>query len=115
MFCPSTCRSQLNDVVDHGEDPKGLLLSSDDSADDVTLDQTLAEDPSADIYCRSTDEDEPETCVDRSTGQDLDFSDVIRGLPELPDFFSCKHFFLYGDMDENERRLLTRYIAAYDG
>nr|XP_022341040.1 DNA repair protein XRCC1-like [Crassostrea virginica] len=45
------------------------------------------------------------------TGEDSDDS----GLPELPDYFTDKHFFLYGDFPGSERRLLTRYITAYDG
>ena len=36
-------------------------------------------------------------------------------LPLLPDFFSHKHFMLYGEIDGKTRRLLIRYITAYDG
>lgn len=33
----------------------------------------------------------------------------------LPDFLSGKHFFLYGKFPNNERRLLLRYIVAFNG
>ena len=33
----------------------------------------------------------------------------------LPDFLSRKHFFLYGKFPNNERRLLLRYIVAFNG
>ncbi|MEQ2268170.1 DNA repair protein xrcc1, partial [Xenotaenia resolanae] len=36
-------------------------------------------------------------------------------IPELPDFLKGKHFFLYGTFPNNERRLLLRYIVAFNG
>uniref|UniRef100_A0A8C6S4T9 DNA repair protein XRCC1 n=1 Tax=Neogobius melanostomus TaxID=47308 RepID=A0A8C6S4T9_9GOBI len=36
-------------------------------------------------------------------------------IPELPDFLSGKCFFLYGKFPNNERRLLLRYIVAFNG
>jgi DNA-repair protein XRCC1 len=42
-------------------------------------------------------------------------SDGDSGLPELPDFFADKHFFLYGEMEASQRRLMTRFITAYAG
>uniref|UniRef100_A0A3B5A4Z0 DNA repair protein XRCC1 n=1 Tax=Stegastes partitus TaxID=144197 RepID=A0A3B5A4Z0_9TELE len=36
-------------------------------------------------------------------------------IPELPDFLSGKRFFLYGKFPNNERRLLLRYIVAFNG
>ena len=36
-------------------------------------------------------------------------------LLNLPDFFSKMTFFLYGEFDSDERRMLSRYITAYDG
>ncbi|KAM4567472.1 DNA repair protein XRCC1 isoform 1-T2 [Fundulus diaphanus] len=36
-------------------------------------------------------------------------------IPELPDFLNGKHFFLYGKFPNNERRLLLRYIVAFNG
>lgn len=44
--------------------------------------------------------------------------DVTSGseeLPSLPDFFSHKHFMLYGEIDSKTRRLMIRYITAYNG
>ncbi|XP_037372642.1 DNA repair protein XRCC1 isoform X2 [Talpa occidentalis] len=36
-------------------------------------------------------------------------------VPELPDFFQGKHFFLYGEFPGDERRLLSRYVTAFNG
>lgn len=36
-------------------------------------------------------------------------------IPELPEFLSGKHFFLYGKFPNNERRLVLRYIVAFNG
>ena len=69
-----------------------------------------------DPYGGSTDEDEPSTSKpapinNHRAGHDSDDS----GLPDLPDYFTDKHFYLYGDFASTERRLLTRYITAYNG
>ncbi|XP_057348600.1 DNA repair protein XRCC1 isoform X1 [Manis pentadactyla] len=36
-------------------------------------------------------------------------------VPELPDFFQGKHFFLYGEFPGEERRKLSRYVTAFSG
>uniref|UniRef100_A0A8C0LRH2 X-ray repair cross complementing 1 n=2 Tax=Canis lupus familiaris TaxID=9615 RepID=A0A8C0LRH2_CANLF len=36
-------------------------------------------------------------------------------VPELPDFFQGKHFFLYGEFPGDERRKLRRYVTAFNG
>ncbi|XP_077866648.1 DNA repair protein XRCC1-like [Saccoglossus kowalevskii] len=36
-------------------------------------------------------------------------------IPDLPDFFKRMHFFFYGTFSAQERRVLNRYIMAYDG
>ncbi|XP_020043240.1 DNA repair protein XRCC1 isoform X1 [Castor canadensis] len=36
-------------------------------------------------------------------------------IPELPDFFQGKHFFLYGEFPGDERRKLIRYVTAFNG
>ncbi|XP_077192922.1 DNA repair protein XRCC1 [Paroedura picta] len=36
-------------------------------------------------------------------------------IPELPDLFGGKRFFLYGEFPSQERRLLIRYITAFNG
>lgn len=78
-----------------------------------------AKDDDADPYGDSTDNDEPS--AKKALSSDVtkmevdDDDDNDSGLPELPDFFTDKNFFLYGDFSVSERRLLTRYITAYDG
>ena len=49
--------------------------------------------------------------LDKTTGTKSPTMDLI----SLPDFFSNKTFFLYGEFDSEERRKLIRYITAYDG
>uniref|UniRef100_A0AAV2MA88 BRCT domain-containing protein n=1 Tax=Knipowitschia caucasica TaxID=637954 RepID=A0AAV2MA88_KNICA len=56
-----------------------------------------------DPYAASTDEN-----TDAEADQDYP-------IPELPDFLSGKHFFLFGKFPNNERRLLLRYIVAFNG
>ena len=36
-------------------------------------------------------------------------------LPELPNFYKKKHFFLYGDFSPTKQHELQRYITAYNG
>ncbi|TRY53688.1 hypothetical protein DNTS_024429 [Danionella cerebrum] len=36
-------------------------------------------------------------------------------IPELPDYLSGKHFYLYGKFPENQKRILHRYIVAFNG
>ncbi|ESO82175.1 hypothetical protein LOTGIDRAFT_176980, partial [Lottia gigantea] len=76
-----------------------------------------------DEYGGSTDEDSPikqpvtktiKTEEPMKTN-DTEYDSSDSGLPELPDFFTDKVFFLYGDFSETERRLMTRYITAYNG
>ena len=38
-----------------------------------------------------------------------------RNLMDLPNFFLKHHFLFYGTFDPNERKLLFRYITAYNG
>uniref|UniRef100_A0A8C5FR91 X-ray repair complementing defective repair in Chinese hamster cells 1 n=1 Tax=Gadus morhua TaxID=8049 RepID=A0A8C5FR91_GADMO len=56
-----------------------------------------------DPYGGSTDEN-----TDAEEEQDLP-------IPELPDYLTGKRFFLFGKFPNNERRLLLRYIAAFNG
>lgn len=58
-----------------------------------------------DPYAGSTDEN---TDNEASTDADLP-------IPELPDFFQGKHFFLYGEFPGDERRKLIRYVTAFNG
>lgn len=40
---------------------------------------------------------------------------LLPTLSSLLDFLSGKHFFLYGKFPNNDRRLLLRYIVAFNG
>ncbi|KAJ0066607.1 hypothetical protein NL108_015645, partial [Boleophthalmus pectinirostris] len=51
-----------------------------------------------------------------STDENTDAeAELDQPIPVLPDFLSGKHFFLYGKFPNNERRLLLRYIVAFNG
>ena len=63
-------------------------------------------------YGDSTDEDEPRLVASSKESKD-ESSDS--GLPDLPDFFADKVFMFFGEFPAQEKRMLTRYIAAYDG
>ncbi|XP_015268601.1 PREDICTED: DNA repair protein XRCC1 [Gekko japonicus] len=64
-----------------------------------------APEPEDDPYGGTTDEN---TDVEEKGEPD-------QPIPELPDLFVGKHFFLYGEFPSQERRLLNRYIAAFNG
>ncbi|KAM6222413.1 DNA repair protein XRCC1 isoform 2-T2 [Rhynchocyon petersi] len=54
-----------------------------------------------------------------STDENTDHEDPPESpslpVPELPDFFQGKHFFLYGEFPGDERRKLIRYVTAFNG
>ncbi|XP_063055323.1 DNA repair protein XRCC1 isoform X2 [Engraulis encrasicolus] len=56
-----------------------------------------------DPYAASTDEN-----TDAEEEED-------KPIPELPDYLKGKNFYLYGKFPQNERRLLQRYIIAFNG
>lgn len=58
-----------------------------------------------DPYAGSTDEN-----TDSEAPPDADLP-----IPQLPDFFQGKHFFLYGEFPGDERRKLVRYVTAFNG
>ncbi|KAL8219611.1 UNVERIFIED_CONTAM: hypothetical protein K2H54_028662 [Gekko kuhli] len=64
-----------------------------------------APEPEDDLYGGTTDEN---TDVEEKGEPD-------QPIPELPDLFVGKHFFLYGEFPSQERRLLNRYITAFNG
>ncbi|GAB6024267.1 X-ray repair complementing defective repair in Chinese hamster cells 1 [Chamberlinius hualienensis] len=74
---------------------------------------------SEDEYGGSTDVDEEEVRNNYDSDTDVEeevaASEVRGSLPELPDYFRGQMFFFYGEFDEVERRLLTRYITAFNG
>lgn len=80
------------------------LVHNDNGNDD------LKDDP-FDYSTEDDDDDEKRTKILTVNHSENDDS----SLPDLPDFFTDKWFFFYGDMDPAEQRLLTRYIAAYNG
>ncbi|KAM3829385.1 DNA repair protein XRCC1 isoform 4-T4 [Vipera latastei] len=65
----------------------------------------LVPEPDSDPYAGSTDEN---TDVEEQADPD-------QPIPELPDLFVGKCFFLYGEFPSQERRLLNRYIIAFNG
>ncbi|XP_033748625.1 DNA repair protein XRCC1-like [Pecten maximus] len=70
------------------------------------------------VYGDSTDNDEesPKKSTHKEVKMEADDGDDNDcGLPELSDLFTSKNFFLYGDFSVSERRLLIRYITAYNG
>ena len=67
-----------------------------------------------DPYEASTDDDNKASKDDDKASTDDDESSGGE-LPELPDFFTDKHFFFYGALTPVERRKLLRYITAYNG
>uniref|UniRef100_A0AAY4AC49 DNA repair protein XRCC1 n=1 Tax=Denticeps clupeoides TaxID=299321 RepID=A0AAY4AC49_9TELE len=51
-----------------------------------------------------------------STDENTDAEeDVDKPIPDLPDFLTGKRFYLYGKFPQNDRRLLMRYIVAFNG
>ncbi|XP_013394562.1 DNA repair protein XRCC1 [Lingula anatina] len=96
--------------------PTASPKHSNDSGDD-----TDAYDAATDVGSDSEDtEDEirrikEEQLRDKGEGKSSSKDGGSGDLPDLPDFFSGKHFFLYGDFSATERRTIFRYITAFDG
>ncbi|CAJ1062789.1 DNA repair protein XRCC1 [Xyrichtys novacula] len=97
------------DVDEPGEEDDGSAVDTEDELQRVekesrqkkaAVGKTVKEE---DPYGGSTDEN-----TDAEAEQD-------HPIPELPDFLSGKRFFLYGKFPNNERRLLLRYIVAFNG
>ncbi|XP_014788399.1 DNA repair protein XRCC1 isoform X2 [Octopus bimaculoides] len=88
----------------------------DDDDDDDNNDHDKNNNSSDDDDNDDNDDDDDDDAFGAATDVDEDkISDSDSELPILPDFFSDKHFFLYGNFDESERHKLTRYIIAYNG
>ncbi|XP_029387923.1 DNA repair protein XRCC1 isoform X1 [Mus pahari] len=99
-----------------GEESEGRDNGADDSGDTEDELRRVAKQreqrqPSApgengeDPYAGSTDEN-----TDSEAPSEADLP-----IPELPDFFEGKHFFLYGEFPGDERRKLIRYVTAFNG
>ncbi|XP_026861149.2 DNA repair protein XRCC1 isoform X1 [Electrophorus electricus] len=61
---------------------------------------------------RETEDDPYGGSTDENTDAE---EEVDKPIPELPDFLTGKRFYLYGKFAENQRRLLQRYIVAFNG
>ena len=75
---------------------------------------------SANIYDESTDDEAFDAQNGTSNHGNLEKATQEKEaspdeLPDLPEFFTGKHFFLYGKFEASEKRSLQRYIVAYDG
>uniref|UniRef100_A0A8C5RAL0 DNA repair protein XRCC1 n=1 Tax=Leptobrachium leishanense TaxID=445787 RepID=A0A8C5RAL0_9ANUR len=84
--------------------------SGSDTEDDLVghnIEKPVKKEPTSagDPYGASTDEN---TDVEEEAELDLP-------IPELPDLFTGRHFFLYGEFPPIERRTLQRYITAFNG
>ncbi|XP_032237711.2 DNA repair protein XRCC1 isoform X2 [Nematostella vectensis] len=121
-------KEEMNDALGAGEEtpkkeeeeddeksPPGIA-SDEDTEDELERAQQKASRNAVDdnvddvIFDASTDNEQ-----ENNDGSDAPESDTPDELPELPDFFSHKHFLLYGEFDNMERRSLVRYITAYNG
>ncbi|KAK5620912.1 hypothetical protein CRENBAI_016783 [Crenichthys baileyi] len=91
---------------DEGDDESGVDTEDELQRVESRQKKAAAEESSVkeeDPYGGSTDEN-----TDAEAEED-------HPIPELPDFLKGKHFFLYGTFPNNERRLLLRYIVAFNG
>lgn len=108
--------AKKNEVIDPSS-PPDTSPSDPDTEDELRRVQSKRGKPDRgeddDIFGGQTEGEEEEarkkeSADDVSSGSDGE-------LPLLPDFFSHKHFMLYGEIGAKTRRLLIRYITAYNG
>lgn len=94
------------DVDEPGDDDESAVDTEDEllrmEKESVEKKKVVKEEEEG-LYGGSTDEN-----TDAEADQD-------HPIPELPDFLSGKHFFLFGKFPNNEQRLLLRYIVAFNG
>ncbi|XP_074075531.1 DNA repair protein XRCC1 isoform X2 [Macrotis lagotis] len=105
---PDPTGEELTDSQDDGTEESG---DTEDELRRVTKlrDQRQPPDPGEngeDPYAGSTDEN-----TDNEEGPEP----PDHPIPQLPDFFQGKHFFLYGEFPGEERRQLVRYVTAFNG
>ncbi|CAG5118439.1 unnamed protein product, partial [Candidula unifasciata] len=103
------------DDSDSGGDTEDELRKIDEKEERDKAKENISATTEDDPYGNSTDEDDLQLSKPASMNSVNQGDGSDSGLPDLPDFFSDKHFFFYGDLDPGEQRLLTRYIAAYNG
>ncbi|KAM4801908.1 DNA repair protein XRCC1 isoform X2 [Urocitellus parryii] len=103
--------------TDVEEDPSGQDNGAEDSGDTEDELRRVAEqreqkpapgqeENGEDPYAGSTDE---------NTDNEEHPESPELPIPQLPDFFQGKHFFLYGEFPGDERRKLIRYVTAFNG
>lgn len=105
---PQPEKSGKNETAPSPLSPKETSSSDHDTEDELRRIQKETGE-GEDIYGGTTDDEQ---------GKAESADEVISSsedLPLLPDFFSHKHFMLYGEIDGKTRRLLIRYITAYNG
>ncbi|XP_028405454.1 DNA repair protein XRCC1-like [Dendronephthya gigantea] len=123
--------ASIENKVNNMDNPEESLDSEDKTQiiDDEILDSDY--DTEDEIARISKDETDPYNCSTEceSDDDDDDSKKLNRKLKDkttppkspkldllnLPDFFSKMTFFLHGEFDSDERRILVRYITAYDG
>lgn len=91
------------DEEDSGGDTEGELRKMEEEK--VKREKKSPAPEKDDPYAGSTDEN---TDVEEEPEVDLP-------IPDLPDLFAGKRFFLYGEFSKSERRTLQRYIVAFNG
>lgn len=65
---------------------------------------------------QSADKGKNEDPYGGSTDENTDAEEEEdKPIPELPDFLKGKRFYLYGKFPDNQKRLLLRYIIAFNG
>ncbi|XP_017279167.1 DNA repair protein XRCC1 isoform X2 [Kryptolebias marmoratus] len=100
------------DVDEAGDDDDDHEESGLDTEDELQRMEESRQKKSAEEETSVKDEDPYGGSTDENTDAEAEEDHPI---PELPDFLSGKHFFLYGKFPNNERRLVLRYIVAFNG
>ncbi|XP_078478751.1 LOW QUALITY PROTEIN: DNA repair protein XRCC1-like [Lampetra planeri] len=95
------------------DEPEGDNDSAVDTEDELQRVETESRQKKAPAKGNAVEEEDP---YGGSTDENTDAeTEEDHPIPELPNFLTGKHFFLYGKFPSNERRLLTRYIVAFNG
>lgn len=103
-----------NEIAPFHLSPKDTSASDYDTEDELRRIQKETGE-SEDIYGGTTDDEQEDTTKKGKAESADEVTSDSGDLPPLPDFFSHKHFMLYGEIDGKTRRLLIRYITAYNG
>ncbi|KAL0984788.1 hypothetical protein UPYG_G00146890 [Umbra pygmaea] len=96
------------DAEDPEEDESGM-----DTEDELKRVETASRQKKEEKKGKEFKEEDP---FGASTDENTDAeAEEDKPIPELPDFLTGKRFFLYGKFPNNDRRLLLRYIIAFNG